>query len=204
MQEEMFRAWLIIDRRLTPGYILSTVRHCKRIERHEGDLDARYDRDQLVSLLKRLKPVSPKHKVPISGNVYTSTAALQSAVRLYWDFRDARTGVYVTERPQAKRRQQEPGNGRPGAGVPVWGTMVDWESFQIPQKVTPYVQFLHPPIIRALVQDNRLMRADWSCRLWTLGIDPDMYLWDLFRIRNKSHYSGYWIIPDNIEHIVEI
>ena len=109
----------------------------------------------------------------------------------------------MTERPQAKWRRQKPGNERPGAGVPVWGTMVDWEAFQFAQKVTPYVQFLHPGIIRALVQDNRLMRPDWSCRLQALGIDPEVYLWDLFRIRNKSHYSGCRIIPDLLGQSVD-
>ena len=178
MQEEKFRAWLIIDRRLTPRYVLNAVARCRRIERHEGDLDARYNRDQLIGLLKRLKPGRPKHKVPINGNIYAGTAALQSAVHLYRDFRDARAGVYVTERPQAKWRRQKPGNERPGAGVPVWGTMVDRGLFRFAQKVTPYVQFLHPGIIRALVQDNRLMRPDWSCRLQALGIDSEVYLWD--------------------------
>ena len=154
------------------------VGRCRRVERHEGDLDAHYDRDRLVGLLKRLKPGRPKHKVPINGNVYGGTAELQSTVRFYRDFRDARAGVYVTERPQSNRWRQKPGNERPGAGVPVWGTMVDWGLFRFAQKVTPYVQFLHPSIIRALVEYNRLMRADWSCRLQALGIDPEVYLWD--------------------------
>ena len=134
MPEEKFRAWPIIDRRLTPGYILRAVGHCRRIESHEGDLDARYNRDHLVGLLKRLKPGRPKHEVPNKGNVYTGTAALQGAVRLYRDFRDACAGVYVTERPQAKRGRQEPGNGRPGAGVPVWERWLTGSGFNLPRR----------------------------------------------------------------------
>ena len=109
MQEEMFRAWMNVDRKLAPASAVSSMSRCRRVERHYGNLDTHYDRDRLVGLLDRLRPDRPNHSVPLSGNVRHGTDTLQSAVRLYRDFRDARAGVNLTEGPRTKRRRQEPG-----------------------------------------------------------------------------------------------
>ena len=178
MQEEMFRAWMNVDRKLAPASTVSSMSRCRRVERHYGNLDTHYDRDRLVGLLDRLRPDRPNHSVPLTGNVRHGTDTLQCAIRLYRDFRDARAGVYVTERPQAKWRRQNPGNERPGAGRLEWGPKVDWGPIEFARQVTPYVQFLDPGIVSALVDDNRLMRTEWSCRLQALGIDPHDYMWD--------------------------
>ena len=139
---------MIVDRKLTPGAALSGISRCRCIERHEGNLDIHYGRHRLVGLLDRLKADRPNHNVPVSGKVYRGTATLQSAVRLYNDFRDARAGVNLTQGPQ-NRRQQEPGSERSGAGRPVWGLKVDWGPFEFARQVTPFVQFLDPGINRA-------------------------------------------------------
>jgi len=89
VQEERFKAWLVVERELNAGTIGSRISNCKRVEHYEGDLDTHYDADGLVGLMDRLNPRRPEHKIPINGNVYNGTATLKSAVGLYRGFRDA-------------------------------------------------------------------------------------------------------------------
>ena len=121
MQQERFKAWLVVERELNAGTIGSRISNCKRVEQFEGDLDAHYDADGLVGLMDCLNPRRPEHKIPINGNVYNGTATLKSAVGLYRDFRDA-GGVKAdsTETPQARQRSQVRRTRQPGADWPVW------------------------------------------------------------------------------------
>ena len=103
MQEARFRVWL--ERGRSAGTVNSRISNCRRVERYEGDLDARYDADGLAGLTDRLNPSDPKHTIPIKGNSYNGTATLKSAVNLYRDFRNAGCGtVGSTGAPKMSRR----------------------------------------------------------------------------------------------------
>ena len=87
VKETTFRAWLTVERGLKASTVGSRIGNCLRVERHEGDLDAHYDADELADMLRRLDPREPGHGIPIAGDVYSGTATLKNAVRLYRDFR---------------------------------------------------------------------------------------------------------------------
>ena len=87
MKEVPFRLWLKVERGLSAGTVSSRISNCRRVERHECDLDAHYDSDKLDGLLQRLNPGEPEHGIPIAGDVYNGTATLKNAVSLYCDFR---------------------------------------------------------------------------------------------------------------------
>lgn len=88
VREESFKAWLHSERKLSTKTVGSRISGCKRVERHEGDLDKHYEDDGLISLMNRLNPARPKHRIPINGDTYNGTATLKSAVNLYRKFRD--------------------------------------------------------------------------------------------------------------------
>ena len=54
MQEARFKVWL--ERGRSAGTVDSRISNCRRVERYEGDLDARYDADGLAGLTHRLNP----------------------------------------------------------------------------------------------------------------------------------------------------
>ena len=68
MQETRFKIWL--ERGRSAGTVNSRISNCRRVERYEGDLDAHYDVDGLVSLTDRLNPSDPKHKIQTNDNIY--------------------------------------------------------------------------------------------------------------------------------------
>lgn len=75
--------------------IQNRVSNCKKVERHEGDLDRHFDRDQCLDLLRRLTYSAanhdahnpPGHNIPIDGDIRTGSSTLKSAVKLYAEFR---------------------------------------------------------------------------------------------------------------------
>ena len=44
--------------------------------------------------------------------------------------------------------------------------------------MAPFVRFLDPGIVDAVVEDNRRFGGEWSTSLEALGIDPAIYLWE--------------------------
>ncbi len=116
MQETRFRNWLTAVRRLKERAAANRVADCKRVERHEGDLDDQWDADGLDGLLERLtysredertgRP--PKHRVPIAGNIYNGTATLKAAARRYREFRDSTNRIADASASPAKQRRGEP------------------------------------------------------------------------------------------------
>ena len=80
MQEALFKVWL--ERGRSAGTVNSRISNCRRVERYEGDLDARYDADGLAGLTDRLNPSDPKHKIPIKGNIYNGTVVSQFQISL--------------------------------------------------------------------------------------------------------------------------
>lgn len=95
MNEIDFAKWMKSN-----GYDESTIRsrisNCQRVSEYEGDLDVHYEKDECKSLLKRLKystndkreGISPRHSIPINGDIYNGTATLRQAVNLYIKFRN--------------------------------------------------------------------------------------------------------------------
>ncbi len=114
VQEESFKAWLVVERELSTGTVGSRISNCRRVEHYEGDLDALYDADRLTSLMDRLNPKRPEHKVPINGNAYNGTATLKSAVGLYRDFRDTSDEAASTQAPSKRPWQMR----RPRSALP--------------------------------------------------------------------------------------
>lgn len=93
MRTEQFFQWL-----LNNGYGASTSKtrlsNCIRVSEYEGDLDSHFRRDRCKGLLQKLVysnqdkmlNISPKHNIPINGDIYNGTATLKQAVRLYINF----------------------------------------------------------------------------------------------------------------------
>ena len=175
MQEARFKDWL--ERGRSAETVASRISNCRRVERYEGDLDARYDADGLAGLTDRLNPSDPKHKIPINGDIYDGTATLKSAVGLYREFRKGGSGTARSTGAPAKRGPQERWTRRPGAHWPVWPQPNNEDLLEFARAMAPFVRFLHPGLIGAVVEDNRRFGAEWSSRLQALGIDPAIYLW---------------------------
>lgn len=95
MQEQAFWKWLRDDKGLKETVVSSRVSNCRRVERHKGDLDTHWNRDQLEALRDEFEyskkdqqdGTPPRHGVPINGDPYTGTATLKQAIRLYSEFR---------------------------------------------------------------------------------------------------------------------
>ena len=99
MQEQRFRAWLKDEKKYQRDTIRSRLENCRKVQDHEGDLDAQWEADRLEALLDRFSYSKdderhdrpPRHRVPIGGVVYTRTATLKQAIGLYKAFRDAQS-----------------------------------------------------------------------------------------------------------------
>ena len=178
MREAPFRDWLKNERGLNDRTVGSRISNCRRVERHEGDLDGHYDSDELGGLLQRLDPTQPEHGISITGNVYNGTATLKSAVALYRDFRKGAeqsvTSGCIPEMRRPKRRQR-PG---PKTQWPAWPHPKDEDLLELARTMAPFVRFLDPGIVEAVTEDNRRFGSEWSASLEALGIDPAIYLWE--------------------------
>ena len=90
-----FQQYLRDVKRMSERTIVTRSANCKRAERYEGDLDRHFGNDQCQSLLWRLtystddqdRKRTPKHNIPIDGNLRTGSATLKQAVGLYVQFR---------------------------------------------------------------------------------------------------------------------
>ena len=95
MLQAIFQQYLRDVKRFSEPTIGSRTSNCKRAERYEGDLDRHFDNDQCQGLLWRLtystddqdRERTPRHSVPIDGNLRTGSATLKHAVGLYVQFR---------------------------------------------------------------------------------------------------------------------
>jgi hypothetical protein len=92
-----FGTWL--ERRYKLNVVASRLANCRRVEEYYGDLDRLCGSHQITSLLSRLfySTEDERHGrqnpsgIPIDGNLRNGLATLQSAVRLYIQFRDSET-----------------------------------------------------------------------------------------------------------------
>jgi hypothetical protein len=74
-------------------------------------------------------------------------------------------GSQTTESPKAE-------------GWPEWNLPDKEQLFRLARITTPYIRFLHPDIVRTVVEDNERHRDKWCERLQGRGIDPALYLWE--------------------------
>ena len=166
----------------------SRISNCRRVERHEGDLDSFYDSDELDGLLQRLNPGEPEHGIPIAGDMYNGTATLKTAVSLYRDFRrgGSRTD---SSKDNPEKRQPRQGRGPRSRGQwPAWPQPKDEDLLDLARAMAPFVRFLDPAIVGAVVEDNRRFGGEWSISLEALGIDPAIYLWEA----SPCAFPGVW------------
>ena len=194
MRTEDSRHWLrhvYVTRdgtRLKEKVISSRISNCENVERHEGDLDQHAAEDRLAGLLSRLAYSSddqrrgqpPRHRVPIVGNLRTGSATLKAAVNLYKQFCEA--WPPGAPRPEGDKRSIGPQPPKPPkvpiGAWPTWHQPNEAEVLVLAKIVMPYVRFLSPNIVAAIVADNQQQREQWSAAFKARGIDPGAYLWD--------------------------
>jgi hypothetical protein len=169
--------------------ITARIANCERIEHFEGDLDQHAVADGMAGLLARLKysmddqrknlPLG--HRVPIKGNRREGSATLKSAVNLYRQFYEA----WPLGAPGPKSREIQPPvpTANPKQKTlsrdwPIWPQPTESEALSLAKIVMPYVRFLNPEIVAAIVKDNELHREEWSKELKARGINPEAYLWE--------------------------
>jgi hypothetical protein len=122
-----------------------------------------------------------KHRVPIDGNFRTGSATLKAAVNLYKQFYEA----WLPGAPSQTSREthppvaeRSPKTKAPAQAWPIWQQPTESEALSLGKMVIPYVRFLNPEIVAAIVKDNELHRAEWGNQLNARGINPCAYLWD--------------------------
>jgi len=195
MLENEFSTWLrqsyICDSgsAMAEAAITSRIANCKRVECFEGDLDQHASKDGMAELLARLnysmddqrQGVPKRHSVPIDGNVRTGSATLKSAVKLYWQFCEACSSGSSRFLSRAIHPPAPGAGATPKALSHVWPTWLqptEAEALLLAKIVMPYVRFLNPEIVAAIVEDNELYRKEWSNELKARGINPEAYLWE--------------------------
>jgi hypothetical protein len=189
MKEEAFRSWLSSDRSYGTGTVNSRVSNCKTVEGSEGDLDEHFEQDRLRGLVEKLtyskaderqnRPA--RHQIPINGNVYNGTATLRSAVSLYKQFRENwAEGSPITSATvnNARVRNSRADKSSKGGTWPTWNQPGSDEVLALAHATAPFVQFLNPAIVQAVVEDNEQHRIEWTKALLERRIDPSAYLWE--------------------------
>lgn len=112
MEEIKFKAWMR-ERGYTPGVVSTQSSRCRRIEKVlHVNLDVVFAQGEPDSLLEKFvysaedernhKPTL--HGIPIKGRQYEGTTALQSALKLYFDFKSEQNGI--EQSPFVKTRNE--------------------------------------------------------------------------------------------------
>jgi hypothetical protein len=171
----------MVEQRFPPpvGTAVSRLSNSKRVEEAHGDLDEHYDKDRMASLFKvltysmddkRAGRQNPSN-IPLENcDLYTNLAMYRGAVRRYREFRQ-RNGVITTS--AGIKRQP-----RTAFSWPEWKLPTNEDLLQLARITVPYIRFLHPAIVRAVVDDNQDRREEWCSRLADRGIEPSLYLWE--------------------------
>ena len=189
MKEDASRSWLSNGKRYGSGTINSRGSNCKTVEGCEGNLDEHFDRDRLSGLVEKLtyskaderQDRPARHQIPIDGNVYNGTATLRSAVSLYRQFRENWVeGFPIISATMNNERVQNARAAitRGGRNWPAWDQPGSAEVLALAHATTPFVRFLNPAIVQAVVDDNELHRLEWTKALQERRIDPAAYLWE--------------------------
>ena len=192
MRRIEFETWLHHSYRCKNGSamdeatITARIANCKRVELFEGDLDKHASEDGMAGLLSRLnysmedqrKGLQLRHSVPIDGDLRTGSATLKSAVNLYSQFYEA----CPPGPPSPTSQETTPTIGAKAKTLsrdwPIWPQPTESEALSLAKIVMPYVHFLNPEIVAAIVKDNELHREEWSNKLKARGINPEAYLWE--------------------------
>ena len=183
MRHEEFRVWLCHVKALKESTASSRISNCVNVEKYVGDLDGLFKQDQLYELLGKLSYSKEDqrqnrlahHAIPIDGDIYTGTATLRSAIRLYKEF--LVTGSLQTL-PEIAIPRQPRQRLTATVGWPEWELPATDTVLPMVTMITPYIRFLHPDIVGAVVEDNEKNRASWRKKLINRGINPDFYLWE--------------------------
>lgn len=170
---------------------VSRTANCRTVEKYEGDLDEHFEKDEFKGLLTLLaystaderQNSRAKHRIPINGNVRNGSSTLKSAVGLYQQFREyiKKNGTVFTPFDQINKvSHQKPKSHikRSASLWPEWPLPKEDTLLTLAKELTPFVRFLHPDIVAAVVEDNESRRQNWACQLRDSGIDPDIYLWE--------------------------
>ncbi len=96
MNRNSFYRWLKIIKKYDRETCNLRVENCREIENYYGNLDQIYAKDKFESLREEFKysaeeqkkDIPPKHKVPISEDIYNKTTILRNALNLYSEFKD--------------------------------------------------------------------------------------------------------------------
>ncbi len=210
MKVKEFKDWLRnvyapkSGKQLDEDTITSRIANCKTVEAHEGELDKHQSVDCMSDLLSRLsystadqrQNLPMRHRIPIDGDRRNGSATLKSAVTLYKHFCAAQQSG---ERRCLAAAPSPPGPKPPARDWPQWPEPTEAEALTLAKIVMPYVRFLKPVIVAAVVADNERQRQEWSNVFRARGIDPSAYLWDkspcafpgIRRYAGKKEIAGY-------------
>lgn len=180
MNENKFHSWLC--EKYTGRTANSRLSNCLRVEEYEGSLDDHFVKDKGSSLLQKLtyskndqhNNRKPSHKIPIAGNIYNGTATLKQAVSLYFKYKAG--NKHNETNGQAAPIQT--GKRNKNLDWPVWDYPSDQELYELIKLTVKYTKYLHPEIVRKVVQDNNKHTAKWSEQLERRKIPSKIYLWE--------------------------
>ena len=197
MRDVEFEHWLQQCTNLTEGPRRNALSRCRRVERTEGDLDQHCADDGLETLLAVLtystgdqrKGTPVQHHIQIAGDMRNGLASLANAIRRYKDFSEAwPSGTHLSPsttivRPNHTAIARQPATEVPQRPLtastwPEWNLPSKGDLLQLARITIPYVRFLHPDIVRAIVEDNEYHRETWAARLQEHDIDPSLYMWE--------------------------
>lgn len=195
MKTREFKSWLASRKPFDSGTVNARVANALRVERFHGNLDDVHANGEFGGLIRQFDystddqrcGARAKHKVPIKGDVRNGSATLKSALVLYDEFlaHYGRGGLLPAPVQPASAPQSAPqATPKPlpkptpkDADWPRWNEPTDTEALQLAKVLVPYVRFLCPDIVRALVNDNEKRGQTWREVLGAAKIDPDAYLW---------------------------
>ncbi len=93
MKREEFKEWLL-EMNLSTKTANSRLSNCATIEHYYGNLETHFKKDKCRAIIEELEysaddereKRSPRHKIPIEGNVRTGSSTLRQAIRRYVEF----------------------------------------------------------------------------------------------------------------------
>ena len=158
MRKHEFATWLGQKYPFSGGTAGSRLSNGERIKEIYGDLDRYYREDRLQHLLsclaysaadERANRPNPS-KIPINGNLRNGLATLRNAVSLYREFSDGVAPAATTARHSQGTRLV--------SAWPEWAGPNEADLLRLAHLTMPYVRFLNPQIVRAVVDDNERRR----------------------------------------------
>jgi hypothetical protein len=183
MREEKFNSWLLSKFKKTVAQ--SRFSNCVRVESNVGDLDEHYQKDECNSIIEKLtysakdqrNNVPKRHPIEIDGNIYNGTATLKQAVKLYVQFRNGIEPTQVSGSTTTSKEQIVKKNKKPKQEWPEWLRPSNDDLYELVKLNSRFAKFLHPDIVKAVVEDNNKNWSIWRANLKLHNINPNIYLW---------------------------